>query len=256
MKTLLLSVLITSSTILNATITVTNVGITNITDPTSSYQFDLDNDATPDFSIDAYQVGNAPQIQLKMLHPNAETVPLMAATVNVVDAKNYGDTLGAWWQSYDSYIYHVPEFMTMSNSYYKYIGLRLLKNGNYYYGWVQVRVFISSNIALIDIVNYAFEDIPNIKITAGQTVSSTTSIEELNNSEFTIYPNPVKDIVTISIASKVVINTINLYSVTGKLIKEIQRPKNQIDFSDLKSGIYFIEIISDKQKVVKKLLKN
>ncbi len=256
MKTLLLSVLITSSTILNATITVTNVGITNITDPTSSYQFDLDNDATPDFSIDAYQVGNAPQIQLKMLHPNAETVPLLAATVYVVAPKNYGDSFGSWWQSYDSFIYHVPEFTAMDNAGIKYIGLRLFKNGNYYYGWVQVRVFIYPNIGMIEIVNYAFEDIPNTKITAGQTVSSTTSIEELNNSEFTIYPNPVKDIVTISIASKVVINTINLYSVTGKLIKEIQLPKNQIDLSELKSGIYFIEIISDKQKVVKKLLKN
>ncbi len=109
---------------------------------------------------------------------------------------------------------------------------------------------------MIEIVNYAFEDISNIKLTAEQTVSSPTSIKELNNSDFTIYPNPVKDIVTISIASKAVtvINTINLYSVTGKLIKEIQLPKNQIDLSNLKSGIYFIEIISDKQKVVKKLL--
>lgn len=256
MKTLLLSVLITSSTILNATITVTNVGVTIATDPASSYQFDLDNDATPDFSIDAYKNGDTSQILLKMLHANAETVPLMAATVNVVDAKNYGDTLGAWWQSYDSYIYHVSEFMTMANAGYKYIGLRLFKNGNYYYGWVQVRVYMSPTIGLIEIVNYAFEDIPNIKITAGQTVSSPTSIEELNNSEFTIYPNPVKDIVTISIASKAVINKINLYSVTGKLIKEIQLPKNQIDLSNLKSGIYFIEIISDKQKGVKKLLKN
>ncbi len=192
-----------------------------------------------------------------MLHPNAETVPLMAATVNVVDAKNNGDTLGVWWQSYDSYIFHIPEFTVMANVGYKYIGLRLFKNGNYYYGWVQVRVYIGS-VGLIDIVDYAFEDIPNIKITAGQTVSSPTSIEELNNNDFTIYPNPVKDIVTISIASKAVtvINTINLYSVTGKLIKEIQLPKNQIDLGNLKSGIYFIEIISDKQKVVKKLLKN
>lgn len=256
MKTLLLSVLIASSTILNATITVTNVGITNMSSPTSSYQFDLDNDATPDFSIDAYEVGGNSQFQLKMLHPNAETVPLLAATVYVVAPKNYGDNFGSWWQSYDSYIYHVPEFMTMANAGYKYIGLRLFKNGNYYYGWVQVRVFIDPNIGLIDIVNYAFEDTPNTEITAGQTVSSTTSIEELDNSKFTIYPNPVKDIVTISIASKTVINTINLYSATGKLVKEIQLPKNQIDLSNLKSGIYFIEIISDKQKVVKKLLKN
>lgn len=255
MKKLLLLLSITSSTILNAAITVTNVGITNATSPASSYQLDLDNDATPDFSIDAYEVGSDNQILLKMLHANAETVPLMAATVNVIDAKNYGDTLGAWWQSYDSYIFHNPEFTTMAMSGYKYIGLRLFKNGNYYYGWVQVKVFISS-VGLIEIVNYAFEDIPNTKITAGQTVSSPTNIEEFNNNEFTIYPNPVKDIVSISIASKTVINTINLYSVTGKLIKEIQLPKNQIDLSNLKSGIYFIEVISENKKEILKLIKN
>jgi hypothetical protein len=254
MKKLLLITFITASTMLNATITVTNVNLTKFTSPASSYLLDLDNDATPDFSIDAYKVVDTNQIQLKMLHVNAETVPLMAATVNVVDAKNLGDNFGNWWQSYDSYIFQIPEFMTMNGAGNKYIGLRLFKNGNYYYGWVQVNVY--TNADFVTVINYGFEDIPNTKITAGQTVSSPSSINELNKELFTIYPNPVNNSFTINTISKSNITSIRLYSLMGELVKEIGTSAKLVNTSDLKAGIYFIEIIADNRKTIKKIVKN
>lgn len=73
----------------------------------------------------------------------------------------------------------------------------------------------------------------------------TSDIENQNTtiqSNFEIYPNPVKTILTIN--SKEPINNVEIIDITGKLLKTNLRlsDKKNIDVSDLKPGIYFIKI--------------
>ncbi len=80
----------------------------------------------------------------------------------------------------------------------------------------------------------------------------TSDIENQNTSirsNLEIYPNPVKNILTIN--SKEPINNVEIIDITGKLLKTNLRlsDKRNIDVSDLKPGIYFIKI--NKMKTFK-----
>lgn len=75
-------------------------------------------------------------------------------------------------------------------------------------------------------------------------------------SEFTVFPNPVKDIVTIGHLDKKIFNqSIEIVDGTGKLIlqQRAQHETEKIDISHLSSGIYYIKIGSElSKKVIKK----
>ena len=68
-----------------------------------------------------------------------------------------------------------------------------------------------------------------------------------------MYPNPSNDVV--SIVSESTIDEVNIYSVQGILIKKVSETE-QIEVSNLSSGIYFIEVLSENQKSVQKFIKN
>lgn len=69
----------------------------------------------------------------------------------------------------------------------------------------------------------------------------------------TIYPNPVKDILTID--SKVQLEKVEFYSILGKKVKEIETGFNAISTHDLTSGIYIVKIYSNNSFLIKKILK-
>lgn len=79
------------------------------------------------------------------------------------------------------------------------------------------------------------------------------AVSDVNKVAFKYYPNPVKDILTLSSSEKV--NSISIYNVAGQLIKS-NKDANTIDMSTLSTGIYLIKtnIGSEIQtfKVIKK----
>jgi hypothetical protein len=77
------------------------------------------------------------------------------------------------------------------------------------------------------------------------------SIESLDiNESITFYPNPVVDILNISYSKPF---TTSVFDISGKLIMETNEKK--IDFSNLKSGIYFVKIDDDRKSKVIKIIK-
>mgnify|MGYP003630626597 CR=1 FL=1 len=86
---------------------------------------------------------------------------------------------------------------------------------------------------------------------------SVTSFEAVN---FTIYPNPAKDEVTIQLVnSNFETGKVNLYNIQGKVILKdiyIQEHASSIDISSLESGLYFVELIIGNTATVKKLIVN
>ncbi len=66
------------------------------------------------------------------------------------------------------------------------------------------------------------------------------------------YPNPTEGL--INVISERKINTINVYALTGQLIKSAAGEKS-IDIKEVNPGIYIIEVTTDKQKVLGKLIR-
>jgi len=84
----------------------------------------------------------------------------------------------------------------------------------------------------------------------------TLSIEETPlNKLIKVYPNPAQDYLYID--SKVAINKISFYNMFGmQVLKNASLENNSIDISELSSGIYLLEIVSDSKKTIKKVVIN
>lgn len=99
--------------------------------------------------------------------------------------------------------------------------------------------------------DYNFPIATNEAIT---TVQNNLSTQEISKSEISIYPNPVKDILTFKTKEKV--KKAEIYDTNGRLVKvELGISNNQIDVSSLKTGTYVIKVISDKKYFQTKFIK-
>jgi type IX secretion system substrate protein len=74
----------------------------------------------------------------------------------------------------------------------------------------------------------------------------------LNNS-VRMYPNPVGNMLIIE--SKIPISKVQVFSLLGELVKEINSNFTSIQLRDLNPGIYMIKIHSQNNSITKKLIK-
>lgn len=86
---------------------------------------------------------------------------------------------------------------------------------------------------------------------------NTLSVHGYSIHNFSVHPNPSRNIVNVK--NKNVFNTITIYGVSGRVLKniELKKPKltHQLNVSNLSPGVYFIEIKSNKKKEIVKFLK-
>ena len=80
----------------------------------------------------------------------------------------------------------------------------------------------------------------------------TLSINDNEENDIHIYPNPTTEWLFISSTSS--IKNIELYDILGKKVLNVAN-NHQIDLSSLYSGVYFIKITSDKGEITKKIIK-
>jgi len=89
----------------------------------------------------------------------------------------------------------------------------------------------------------------------GATTGSATfaqgsaSSEDLNGIEFSVYPNPVSQMLTIDGPD----GTYQLFNASGEKLKSVKG--NKIDMSDVNVGLYFIRIAEDSQALFQKIIK-
>ena len=81
------------------------------------------------------------------------------------------------------------------------------------------------------------------------------SNENFDNSGFTFYPNPVKDVLNLSFKQN--ITSISIYNLLGQKVIEntINANATQIDMSGIASGNYIVKVISDNQTKIIKIIK-
>jgi hypothetical protein len=84
-------------------------------------------------------------------------------------------------------------------------------------------------------------------------------VDEFENGDFVFYPNPVSDIVTVSVKNNVTIAAIAVYDMLGKVILSEKTTTTDssktFDLSSVSKGVYLLEVTSDTNlKVIKKLI--
>ena len=118
-----------------------------------------------------------------------------------------------------------------------------MNRNNYIYTW---QVNRNPFIDYPSLANYIFG------ANFGQPWFSTLSNASFSDNRVVVYPNPVKDFITISGITNE--STIEIYNTIGSIVlKEIMTNEKQIAI-DLQAGIYFAKITSDGKNFVKKIV--
>lgn len=70
-----------------------------------------------------------------------------------------------------------------------------------------------------------------------------------------IYPNPAKDILFFEVNNDIKIISISLFNMLGSKILKINNPGNELNLNKIKTGVYFINIETNKGKLIKRFMK-
>lgn len=101
------------------------------------------------------------------------------------------------------------------------------------------------------IINYNLAGCNSVPEVEAQCNLSITEADPSENLSF--FPNPVSSILNIETPKNISFKKATVYSTLGKPILETS--ENQINFETLSAGIYFVEVITDKGVVTKKIVK-
>jgi len=127
------------------------------------------------------------------------------------------------------------------------------------HGFVAFKIKTKSNLTVGSIVSnkadiYFDYNFP-ITTNTATSVFQLLARDEFADTSIAVYPNPVKDLLTI--AARENIQSIQLYDVMGRLIETNLQNSNSInfDFSQKAPGIYFVKINTPKGSKTEKIIK-
>ena len=108
-------------------------------------------------------------------------------------------------------------------------------------------------------VQYGLSSGSNPTLTTNcNTDCSSLSLDTFEKSLFSLAPNPAGGILNLEMNGNNSIHEVRIYNTLGQLVQSVSSPSGKnvsIDVAQLKTGTYFVEIISDKGKITKKFIK-
>ncbi|WP_395056234.1 T9SS type A sorting domain-containing protein [Flavobacterium sp.] len=130
-------------------------------------------------------------------------------------------------------------------------------------GYVAFKIKTKSTLVLGDTFTnnasiYFDYNFPIVTNTATTTIAALSVQDFEFSNYFSVYPNPVSDVLTISAKESISVSSINIYNTLGQLVLVIPNAQNTktVDVSSLTTGNYFIKINSDKGTSNTKFVKN
>jgi endonuclease I/chitodextrinase len=115
---------------------------------------------------------------------------------------------------------------------------------------------VSSPNTTFDLANEWNEFTQNTVDNIG-VLNTTLSVENINNNLFKLFPNPLNGSnLNIVNTSMVKINSIKIFTISGKQVISLENPDSTVNLNGLSNGLYIVKLISEKGTSVKKLIKN
>ncbi|WP_414820046.1 T9SS type A sorting domain-containing protein, partial [Staphylococcus epidermidis] len=111
-------------------------------------------------------------------------------------------------------------------------------------------VIVSNKGNLIDNAGVKKNQDVTVLIT-GRTTGALNTDELAVDKSISVYPTLAKDIVNVQTTEKITV--VDIFDMTGKKVSSSD--KKQINISNLPTGVYIINIKTDKQSVSKKIVK-
>lgn len=111
------------------------------------------------------------------------------------------------------------------------------------------KIIIRWPSGIVDTINN-----PNINSTITVVEGETMGVTELNNTQFSIYPNPVKN--NIHITGNLTPNSkVEIYSINGSLVKKSNVSDKKVNVSDLNKGVYILVLDQNGKRSTTKFIK-
>tara|TARA_B100002051_G_C16390332_1_gene464868 strand:- start:19 stop:639 length:621 start_codon:yes stop_codon:yes gene_type:complete len=112
----------------------------------------------------------------------------------------------------------------------------------------------------VDDENYSNAQICNLASNLGWCKDETASYSEdcqlttkdFTTTDFKLFPNPAQNV--LNIQSQEQIDSVRIFTLEGRLLLQTANPS--IDISQLKAGLYLVQIMAQGQTATKKFLKN
>ena len=102
------------------------------------------------------------------------------------------------------------------------------------------------------------DDINNNGIPDYLDAEVALAVNAFERAHFSIYPNPTSGIVNLVSENSIDLESANIYSVQGNLVKTFSAKElelsNQLNISELSSGVYFLQLYSGESEIVRKLI--
>ena len=117
-------------------------------------------------------------------------------------------------------------------------------------GYVAFKIKTKSNL----VVGNTFSNNANIYFDYNFPITTntfTTTIAALKvtdfdfGNHFTLYPNPVKDVLNFQSKDTITINSIEIYNILGQIVLAVPNTVSTVDVSSLQSGNYFVKVNTD-----------
>ena len=225
--------------------------IASLQDPWAMYQLDLNNDGSQDFTITHFH----PSANLFIVEMNCSQYgecEVLTDANGIPKALNKNDLIDAqqssWYNSYANAMHMSDNWKGMSD---KILGLRILKNSNWYYGWT--RLDVPADETFFTIKDYAYQSSPGLGLKAGETTGGT-GIPFRQAAETKIIPQ--NNILLIERGDQPNSSELLMYNLAGVKLASytIDAPVCSIDLTAFRSGLYFIELRNLREYLFKKII--
>jgi hypothetical protein len=117
-------------------------------------------------------------------------------------------------------------------------------------GYVAFKIKTKSNLVVGDTfsndANIYFDY--NFPITTNTFTTTITALKVTDfdfGAHFTLYPNPVKDVLNFQSKDNTSINSIEIYNTLGQVVLAVPNAVSIVDVSNLQSGNYFVKVNTD-----------
>ncbi len=129
-------------------------------------------------------------------------------------------------------------------------------------GYVVFKIKTNPNLALGDTFSntasiYFDYNFPIVTNTYTTTIAALASVDFEFSNYFELAPNPTKNILNIRSKNAIELSSVSIYNTVGQLVLVIPNAKetSSIDVSQLTSGTYFLQVLSDQGSSNSKFIK-